>query len=282
MKKLVAPLLTLLISSSAYALPIGNPWEASLMYNGVFWEGHCADYRDPCINWCDGLSVRLGFYGDYVFNRHMEVSRHEGHASIHDTEIWTNAGYVAFNMWDRFDIFATLGTTQLQIFTPQSAFSTNSNVFIRVETETDFSWSLGMRGTIWECGCFALGGEAQYFQTRPDINFTQLEAKDPLYSDKGEKLKFKEWQIGLGAAYRINITSCVTAVIPYLGVKWGHTWIDMDDKLIAGGHLFDLRNERDFGYAFGLTLLGCNKTSITVETRFIDEKALYVNGQFRF
>jgi len=45
---------------------------------------------------------------------------------------------------------------------------------------------------------------------------------------------------------------------------------------------FNLRSERNFGYAFGLTLLGCNKTSVTVEARFIDEKALYVNGQFRF
>ena len=280
MKKLPATLLTILISGSAFALPIGNPWEASIMCDGIFREGYYADCRDPSINWCDAWSIRVGFYGDYVFNLHMKVDGNEN-PTIHDTEIYTNAAYLAFNLWDRIDLFGTLGASHLYITTPRQPFVvvTNNKWFL-IETETDFSWSIGLRGTIWECGCFALGGETQYFQTRPDINFVRAEDSDSEYIN--EILKYSEWQIGIGAAYRINIASCSTALIPYLGVKWNRAWIDMGDFSFIFTRFLDLKKDRNFGYSVGVTLLGCNKGSVTVEGRFVNEKAVYVNGQFRF
>jgi len=286
MKKIAAVFMGLVLSASAYALPIGNPWEASIMSDGVFWEGHCADYCDPCVNWCDAWSVRIGFYGDYVYNHHMELDRHGNRASIHETQIWTNAAYLALNLYDRFDVFGTLGTSHFEINTPKKSFGAVNNDYATVETETDFSWSIGLRGTIWECGNFGVGGEAQYFRSCPDINYVKEENNEPRYR-RDDPFKYHEWQIGFGAAYRINIASCATALIPYMGVKWGRAWVDMNDivVVVTNGEaltFFNLRSERNFGYAFGLTLLGCNKTSVTVEARFIDEKALYVNGQFRF
>jgi major outer membrane protein len=282
MYKIAALFIVFVLSATAYALPIGNPWEASLMRDGIFREGHCASYCDPCISWCDAWSFRVGFYGDYVYNYHMEVDRHDHHDNIHDTEIWTNAAYLAFNMFDRFDFFATLGTSEFEIYTPRKAFGgSGDNDFETIKTDTDFSWSIGIRATLWECGCLGIGGEAQYFSACPDINFVKRENSDPDYRD-GDGFEYQEWQIGFGAAYRINIASCATALVPYLGIKWGRAWIDMGNIESNGLTIHDLRSDKLFGYAFGITLLGCNKASVTAEARFIDEKALYVNGQFRF
>lgn len=280
MKKLLAFLCASLLSASGFALPLGNPWEASLMFTGIFWDSYSSNPCDPCFNWYDGWSLRAGFYGDYVFNHHMEVDRNEANPSIRETELFTNAGYVAFNMWNKGDIFAAFGATQIDIETPGSSFG-GANRLVRVETETGFSWSIGARGTIWELGNFGFGAEAQYFATCPDINYVKDGASAPVYISNNT-LKYREWQAGIGAAYFIHISSCSTAVIPYLGVKWGHTWIKMHDLQAAGFTFYNLANERNFGYAFGVSILACNRACVTAEVRFIDEKALYVNGQFRF
>lgn len=282
MKKLTTILLALLFSGSAWALPIGNPIQASIIRDGTFWEGCCGDFCDPCLSWWEAWSFRVGFYGDYVFNYHMEVDRSGDDSTIHDTEIYTNAAYFALNLWDRLDVFTTLGASHIYITSPRSAFGNANNNWGFIDTETNFSWSVGLRGTLWECGCFGLGIEGQYFYTRPNINFVRSENGDPDYLSE-EHLKLQEWQIGIGAAYQIYIAS-TTAFIPYMGVKWSHVWIDMHNfhSTQAGMTLFDLESERGFGYAIGVTLLGCSKVSVTVEGRFINEKAVYVDGQFRF
>ncbi|MCC5831546.1 MAG: hypothetical protein JJU12_00685 [Chlamydiales bacterium] len=282
MHNITALLTLLLFSATAYALPIGNPWEASLMREGLFREGHCASYRDPCLSWRDSWGVRIGFYGDYVYNYRMEVDRHNGRDKIHTTEISTNAGYLAFNLFDRFDLFATLGTSEFEIKTPRKAFGgEGANNFLAISTNTGFSWSFGLRATLWECGCLGVGAETQYFSSCPNINFVKRENSNPDYRGR-DLFEFQEWQIGLGAAYRINIGSCSTALLPYLGLKWSRAWIEMGKIQSGGLTIDDLRSDKNLGYAFGITLLGCNRASLTAEARFVNEKALYINGQFRF
>lgn len=289
MKKLWISLITILTSVSMYALPLGNPWEASLMYDGIFCEGLCPEMCDPHLSWCDAWSLRLGLYADFVFDHHMRVDSNESDASIHSTESYTQAAYLVFNMWDRIDLFATLGATNFIISTPRKSFGGFNlpNAYAYIETDTYFSYSLGVRGTIWECGCLGIGAEAQYFFTRPPINYTydNLDADDNTiaYRHSGDRFKYQEWQIGLGAAYRINIACASTALIPYAGVTLGNTQIDMDEIRDSDGNTFyDLESDRQWGWALGLTLVGCNKMSVTAEARFENEKALYVNAQFRF
>jgi major outer membrane protein len=281
MKQIAAVLTFFVLSAIGYALPIGNPWEASLMRDGLFREGCCTSFCDPST-WCNAWSFRIGFYGDYVYNHRMEIDRSHQRDNIHETEIWTNSGYLAFNMFDRFDLFATLGTTQLEINTPRKSFGgTGINDYVAIQSDTGFSWSIGIRAALWEFGSLGIGAEAQYFSACSDINFVKEENADPDYRD-GDNLKFQEWQLGFGAAYRINIASCTTALVPYIGIKWGRGWIDLGKIQSGELTIYDLRSERSIGYACGITLLGSNKASVTAEARYVDEKALYVNGQFRF
>ncbi len=291
MKKIAATLLVCVITTVTYALPIGNPWEASLMHEGVFCEGHYADYCDPCTTSFDAWSLRFGYYGDFVWDRNMEIDRNEDNAKIRNTAIWTNSAYFALNFWDCVDLFWTLGTTSVDLRATGNVFTPDSLILPRdiyLLTETDFSWSVGLRGTLWRCGCLELGGEFEYFKTNPNINRIFLQNNDTLYLNDGITFKYKEWQFGFAAAYRVNIIDCSTAIIPYFGIKWCGVHVDMDEARVTFPNLgetitlHDLQNEWDFGYAFGLTLLGCNKTSVTAEVRLRDEKALYVNGQFRF
>lgn len=281
MKKLVVTMLTILTCGAAFALPVGNPSDASMLCDGLIMEGHCGDPCDPCLSWCDAVSVRVGFWGDYVFNRHLELRHSEAHSNIEHTELFTNAGFISANLWDRLDIFATLGETNLFIDTNASAFAPGvaalNGARIEIETNSHFSWSVGAKATLWECGCTTLGIEGQYFRTHPDIRRVTTASTVSVYPSKVDA-KYQEWQVGVGIAHRINI------FVPYVAVKLSKATVDFDHAIFAAPtvELFDLKTKKNWGYAVGVSLVDCEKASLTVEGRFGDEKALHVNGQIRF
>jgi major outer membrane protein len=281
MKKSLITLLTVLASGSAYALPVGNPSDASLLCDGLLWEGHCADPCDPCLAWYNAFSFRLGFYGDYVFNRHLEIDTNEDDSDIEHTRISTNAALLTANLWDRLDLFATLGATSFDIDTNAFAFGGTNGSRLELESETNFSWSVGLRGTVWECGCTSLGIEGQYFFMRPDMRRVTQGADTSVYPDNIIDAKYREWQIGAGISHRINI------FVPYVAVKWSRARLTFDNGIpnpttLPGVKLFNTKNKKDWGWALGVSLVDCEKASLTVEGRFSDEKAVHVNGQIRF
>lgn len=285
MKKFL--LLPFLLISPLFALPIGNPMDANLYLNGIFrndCEAYCCDPCDPCFNWCDAWSVRLGFYGDYVFNRHMEL-KGGGKKDIDDFEIYTNAAYLALNICDRVDIFTTLGATNFNLTANPKVFGVISSLRLKLETETSFSWSIGGRATIWSCDCFYFGIEGQYFATQPDVEVVEVAGFIPSYPDDDITLKYREWQVGLGAAYFFRVGCSGVSAIPYLGLKWAGSSADFNNGVpspITGLTLYDLENKKRWGWGLGMTLLFCDALGVTVEGRWADEKAVHVNGQLRF
>jgi major outer membrane protein len=291
MKKLLVTMLAVLSCGATYALPLGNPSEASLLCDGVFWEGHCGDLCDPCLTWCDAFSVRLGFYGDYVFNRYMEADATSNNRDLDSAQVYTNAAYLAANFWDRVDIWGTLGATNLTfsgdlgLLNPAAGVETGDNVFELTGVE-DFSWSIGARATLWECGCTALGVEFQWFSTRQDVdkltiydNFGGVK-RETFASDRNLKVQYTDWQIGLGVSHRINM------LVPYIGVTWGTAQAKFGSAAPSFGvdsvDLNNFESVKTWGFAVGTSLVDCEKMALTVEVDLAREAAAYVNGQFRF
>ncbi|WP_284442370.1 porin [Chlamydia gallinacea] len=308
MKKLLKSALLFAVGSTAslQALPVGNPAEPSLLIDGTMWEGTSGDPCDPCATWCDAISIRAGFYGDYVFDRVLKTDTTKtvedmaaalttaanattgvdsttastatprNNAAygkhIHDAEWTTNAAYLALNIWDRFDVFCTLGASNGYFKAGSDAFSVVGlfglkgtavaqtdlpNVFltqgvVELYTDTSFSWSIGARGALWECGCATLGAEFQYAQSKPKVetlNVLCTPAQFTVHKPRGYKnqafplpenagtdaatdtksatIQYHEWQAGLALSYRLNM------LVPYLGVKWSRASFDADNIRIA-------------------------------------------------
>ncbi|SPN73813.1 Chlamydia major outer membrane protein, MOMP [Chlamydia serpentis] len=288
------------VSGSLQALPVGNPSEPSLLIDGTIWEGAPADPCDPCATWCDAISLRVGFYGDYVFDRILKVdvpktismgAQPTGNTPanfktatdrenlaynkhLHDAEWFTNGGSVTLNIWDRFDVFCTLGATSGYIKGNSATFNlvgligvsgtsldaaelpnaTLSNGIVELYTDTTFSWSVGARGALWECGCATLGAEFQYAQSKPKVeelnvicNTAQFSINKPkgykgatsafpLPTDAGTAnatnlkaatINYHEWQVGAALSYRLN------SLVPYIGVQWSRATFDADTIRIA-------------------------------------------------
>ncbi|WP_100934448.1 porin [Candidatus Chlamydia corallus] len=286
------------VSVPLQALPVGNPSDPSLLIDGTIWEGTTGDPCDPCATWCDAISLRAGFYGDYVFDRILKVdapkmfsmgAQPTGSVAtnyttaadrpnpaynkhLHDAEWFTNAGFLALNIWDRFDLFCTLGASNGYIKGNSRAFNlvgligvagssigatelpnvSLGNCVVELYTDTTFSWSVGARGALWECGCATLGAEFQYAQSKPKVEelnvlcnvaeFTINKPKGykgaafPLPSDAGTfnatgtkaaTINYHEWQVGASLSYRLN------SLVPYIGVQWSRATFDADNIRIA-------------------------------------------------
>lgn len=288
MRKIVLTMITLFTSGAMQALPVGNPREASLFTKGIYCESGCIDWSDPCFSWCDAWSVRVGFYGNYVYNRHAKIDggSTDG-AQIDRTFIFTNAGYLALNICDRFDIFATLGATNIEWITDLKAITAISNpIFTDLILASAFSWSVGGRATLWECNCFTIGLEGEYFQTSP--HFDRNIISNFVTPNDQYNTQYREWQVGLGAAYTIATRCPSLALIPYLAATWSGFHMDSSTfEFFTGESIFSLpipnfENAKRWGYVVGTTITLFDVTGITVEGRFGSEKALYVNGQLRF
>nr|ADB92458.1 major outer membrane protein [Chlamydia pecorum] len=285
-------------NASLHALPVGNPAEPSLLIDGTIWEGMSGDPCDPCATWCDAISLRVGFYGDYVFDRVLKTdvskmflmgtaptspsSAADSNTTaeranpaygkhMHDAEWFTNAGYIALNIWDRFDIFCTLGATSGYFKGNSASFNligligisgstldqkypnaSISNGVVELYTDTTFSWSVGARGALWECGCATLGAEFQYAQSKPRVqelnvlsNVAQFTVHKPQgyvgqslplptnagtsnASDlKNATINYHEWQVGAALSYRLNM------LVPYIGIQWSRATFDADTIQVA-------------------------------------------------
>lgn len=271
MKKLFFSSALIFLTQTIYSLPTGNPSEASLLTEGIFFETPCSSPCELCYTWIDAFSYRVGFYGDYVFNQPMEMVG-DFDSESEEAEIFTNAFYAAFNFWEVFDIFGTLGATNFNIDNDSDAFHLN------VESGTDFSWSVGARATLFEYGCTSFGVEAQYFWTKPNIKEMTIGDVAVIFDDS-EKVKYHEWQFGAGVSRKMNM------FIPYAAVKWSKSDIVFDDFVLPPLDIppFDhLKSKRHWGCAIGITFIAWQNSALTVEGRFANENALYVNGQVRF
>lgn len=303
MKKLFMTMLAVLSCGAVQALPVANPAAASLLCDGIFWEGHCGDMCDPCLTWCDAFSMRVGFWGDYQFNRYMETNDACEHRDVDVTRVISNAGYIVGNFWDRFDIYGTLGTTQIQLWGdmgimqssgPNPVVQTGEALF-HLTTTTDFAWSIGARGTIWECGCTSVGAEFQYLQTRPELKFFDEYNNDGTTTDRYRQafgtscygIKYYDWQIGIGVAHRINL------LVPYAAIRWSNANLNLGNANLRGQAtqapgipnsttLADLRSIKSWGYAVGVSLVDCEKMALTVEGGFAASLEASVIGEIRF
>jgi len=271
MKKLILITLGSLLPSSLSALPIGNPANPNI-FNRCYWSY----YFDTCsflYCWTEAFVFTFGFYGDWVFNRHIEINNGIGDPDIEKTHIFTNAGYLSAILCDRLEIFGTLGATSINIDANDRVFDLGESGRYVLTTRTAFSWSVGGHLLLIQCGCVALGLEGQYFRTHPHI--MRVTAEDIFSSYPSDRsLDYREWQVGLALSRRI------LRFIPYAGIKYGHAYLKFTEPLISDER-FELVSGKHWGYAIGTTFV-VPKLSLTIEGRFADETALSCIAQLYF
>jgi major outer membrane protein len=322
MKKL--PMLAALaILPYLQALPLSNPMDSAILTDGLL-NDDCtlsSFFHLPAI--CQKINYRLGFYGDYVFERNIEIlqglSQSADNKDLLKTCLNTQAALISLNYNDRWEVFGTLGASSLafkgdcKVFNvrPRSNLNPPLSGTVSVNTNPNFSWSLGSKGVLWSFGCTQIGFEAQYFCFKS--NFKTIEMSNNLqgifssppapplpnnwvismeglsYPNSLLSANYKEWQLGLGMAHQVGWA------IPYAGIKAASARLDMDNAKLGiqsatiPGYptntspiFYNGRSAKTWGYAIGCSIAPQTKGEFTIEGRFGDEKACYVDCQFRF
>lgn len=273
MKISILSLLGALISCQLVALPVRNPAESLILTNSL------TDFEVGI------LSVRTGFDTNVIFNRHLK-------AKVTDRELdtahaLTNAGYLDFNFYNRWDLFGTLGGTHFDLhgnalpFSPTRSFAMGS--VIDITTHTAFSWSVGARGLLWKCDWLACGLEGEYFSVNPRVNSIIVQSNISNYPSRLQ-MKYQEWQVGLGLASHLGCCS------PYGAVQWSNARAKFDHFVanFSGRPttefviLNDLKNSKNIGYTVGLSIDIEQSFLLTLEWRFLNERSFFLNGQVRF
>lgn len=269
-KKIVLPFLLFFSFGPLFALPLGNPSEAHLFPSDCEAAKACR---------CCVFSV--GFYGDYVFNRHLKTvtGRH-----IDYSQMFTNAAYLAFSFRERFILFTALGETKFKFNTSLGPFNAgNPHPRFDFESRAAFSWSLGGRATVYEWKCFSFGLGGQYFACSPPAKILFARANVDAYPDEDSSRDYSEWQLNATLSYRYN-----AFFVPYVGLKYTRVFWEFHNQtfLITDtlATIPNVKSAKHFGYAIGLTLapFSCKNIAVTAEGRFGDETAVYINGQLRY
>jgi opacity protein-like surface antigen len=269
MKKICFTIAIFWMKITACALPVDNPADAGLFAT------HQCKIRNTIFGY--------GFYGDYVFNRHMETV--EGR-NIDTTELYTNAAYLSLILRERVTLFSTLGVTRLSLNTSLGAFNAiDPHPLFEIESGSAFSYSLGAKAILFQFRTLSFGVGGKYFAAVPNIKRLYIASGAVSYPDEILQTRYSEWQINAGAACRFN-----EFFSPYAALKYSSSFWKLDNgrRFIIESNtntfLYNMQNRRNWGYAIGLTFCppATNKMAVTVEARFPDEKALHVIVQAGF
>lgn len=278
-------LITFLSQKELSALPIQNPSSPTLLVDGIFIDSTAPLF---CSRLPQYLSLDFGYYGDFVFDRKLKTVNGD---TVHKTEIFTNAGYLATTICNWVELFGTVGVTQMNIIADQRVLLGNNSLFsnsIEIETGSNFSWSGGAIVKLLEGRGWTIGVEGQYFAAYPHVKFTHqnlLLGNSYSYLNDAT-LHYWEAQGGGGISYRLDINGC-SALIPYVGVKW--SWERLTSKNVVipnvgfpDTSIVTCTEDQKIGYAVGATLLAYGRGAITGEVRFLGETAANVTMKIRF
>ena len=253
----------LLIFSWAPLFPMffGNPAQPALQPHGVIIPN----------SW---VSVRVGYVGDYLYRqRYQDEFKLDSLISAPTfIKLSTDAAEVTVNFKDRIDLYTLLGQSTLQV---------DQDIF----TGWNFSWGVGAKLVLFQEGNFRIGVDAKYFQTNQVPRFLVGENLPyPVVTDF--VLQYEEAQCSFGLSHQLSW------LCPYISATYIVSKIDPNPLVILvrlpdSDTIVDITSksvitDRRWGIAIGATLIGGTQTSLTIESRMLNQNGFDINGELRF
>ncbi len=240
---------------------IGNPAQPALQKEGI-WSS-----KSNC-------SLRLAFLEDYVYCQRFKDEFLDAELSHSKTysKLNTNAALVTLNFRNWIDLYAILGSAQIQL---------DREVF----TQRQFAWGTGLKVSLYHQKKFRIGADLKYFETDQKPLYFISEGL-PFNVRSHFTLQYHEIQAALGMSYRTG------PLIPYVYATYLFSQIEPHPPAVtvliptmnleADMYMKSVINQRRLGMCVGATLLDCRKATFTVESRFFNQNSIDVNFEIRF
>lgn len=245
-----------------YSLYYGSPSLPDTATEGFFISKDCS------------FGLKLGYQGDFVFDKSLYVTNPRRASRIEQIHYHMQQGVITANFVNRFELYGSLGEVQFHI-------EPRINTLLRdvFATGNRFTWGFGGRGILFTFSQAALGLDFKYQLASPHFQWVTQNGI-PLNDIGSAKLRYREWQIGLGLSYQSDIFA------PYIGATYCQA--EGQYKKLPSGFLsnhhnhFTMKSRKKFGLALGTTLSTGKIFEMDMEARLVNETAVSVTGNVRF
>jgi major outer membrane protein len=280
MKKVLAFLSPLLaaLPLQVQALYQGNPSLPEIIDEGFFLPSDLF------------MGIKVGYQRDQVFNRNLQTGRTGSHHVSESQQLY-NQGVLTLNFMDRVEIFGSAGAMTIDISDRQRTFDGTSKVPYQVEihSHNEFTWGAGLRADIIDWCNAAFGVSTNFQYAHPHTRWNALQGATV---SNFSRVRWLEWQIGIGLSYHIDIFT------PYIGVNYSKVnarvrktnskafFLTVPTELLPLPDFippsFKMRNYDHFGMVLGCDLSNGKYFDLGVEVRLISEEALTLKGDIKF
>ena len=257
-------ILLLFLPVILFCSPIGNPAAPHVLRGGFFIPSKC---------W---LNVRGGYEGNFVFDAQMKQEE-EGSGDVDTYSQVTNSGVAVINFLERLDLYGVFGTSKVSArwrFSDMTGRIRNA----QMESSHDFLWAIGGRAILFSFCNWDLGLTTRYSALHSHLSWLTLDGLSS--SVKGSRLRSRQWQMGLGVSYHIDLFT------PYIGVNYLNTKTVLNHLLSPvadeGSRSDHFSNRIPVGLNLGCTLSSGKYFMLNLEALLINEEALAISGDFRF
>ncbi len=250
----------LFLNTKLYGLVVGNPSDPCLYLNGFI-----SSYKK-------NYSFRASYLYNNTYKGRFEDKFQRLQSTPSDIQYILKASVLTINFYNRFDLYAILGTTNLQIDQ-------------MIYTDRRFAWGAGLKSILFKIRCIDLSFDGKYFETTQKPQYFILEKKVyPLETSFDQKLD--EYQASLSLSYKSSL------LIPYIGATYLYSTITANPKagllkLPTGETLsFDLSDsitKKRWGMVIGISIINRkNQANLNIETRIFDQNAFAFLATLRF
>jgi hypothetical protein len=241
---------------------VGNPAQPGLLKKSIV-------RKNP--SWC---SFRVGYLDDWVYKqRYLEKYPEPGIAPNQtNMKLSTYAALLTVNFKNQIDFYGIVGSSRMQL---------DREFF----TKRALGWGVGGKLILYKHQNFFIGTDVKYFQTDQKPRYIVFEG-DPYNIVSDFRLHYEELQASLGISYRAWIFA------PYINATYIDNEIDPkptiflvrmpDENVITDIPTGTITGAKKWGMALGLTLVDCQKASLSFEWRAFNQNAIDVNGEIRF
>ncbi|MEG0037316.1 MAG: hypothetical protein RSB82_04360 [Victivallaceae bacterium] len=271
--------------------------------------------------WFETINYRLGFHGDYVFDRKMISAASQAtetglwnpayHKDVIKFSLNTNSCHFVLNVRKHFDLFFNLGASKFNLKGTSDLFNLsgtfdNKQVFVNngtaeLETKSGCHKTVGLRYAKHICHTI-VGLSFAYNHSKPRIHRIGMNTGSTQFNLEEFKktyLDYKEWSFGFALSENIGCLS------PYLGITCSKAMVDMNKKTFYPSltmpnpllgpsptataqltnvslKLNSLKNRFSFGTTVGCGLYANSLVSVNVEAALINKHSVKASGLIRF
>jgi hypothetical protein len=261
------------------ALPIGNPYSPEMYTKGVFFENGKLSFLDT--------TLRLGFWGNYVFNRSMQWEKAvNGTAQNVETfSIYKNQAVCTLTFLEKFDLFGLIGVSNFSQSTPFYDSLGQKHELFDLTYEPTVSYGGGVRVLLYRLGLSTIGLQGQFFSAHPKLSsYIDYTTGFVNYPSNVASSFYIDYQGSISVAYKVA-TKYGTSMIPYLGLRFSDARLFQNNEVyngsLVGIYQSNLSARKLVGYSIGITTLWQSKSAITIEGQLASEKSVLVSGELR-